>query len=120
MAFLSRRGGGVGMEFAPVALFVYRRPRHAARVIECLSQNPEAAHTALYIFSDAARSTESEAEVRAVRAVIATVSGFRSVSVVERTRNLGLAQSIISGVDELTQRFGAVIVLEDDLLPSKH
>jgi GT2 family glycosyltransferase len=46
------------------------------------------------------------------------VSGFRSVTVVERATNLGLANSIIDGTTRLTREFGRVIVLEDDLVVS--
>jgi hypothetical protein len=38
------------------------------------------------------------------------------VHVIERQKNYGLAKSIITGVEELCERFGRVIVLEDDLV----
>lgn len=108
------------MSTAPIAVFVYRRAEHARRVLDALAANAQAAQSDLFVFSDAARTPEVEADVQAVRAMLREVHGFRSLEVIERERNLGLARSIIGGVTELTQRFGRVIVLEDDLLPGPH
>lgn len=57
--------------------------------------------------------------VEAVRASLQDVPGFRSVTVVQRPANLGLADSIIQGVTEICARSGRVIVLEDDMLTSQ-
>lgn len=103
---------------APIAVFAYNRPLHVARVLDGLRRNPEAADSDLFIYSDAASGPAASAAVDEVRRVLRSASGFRSVSVIERDRNFGLARSITAGVTELTGRFGRVIVLEDDLLPS--
>jgi glycosyltransferase involved in cell wall biosynthesis len=52
--------------------------------------------------------------------LIKGICGFASVRLVERDRNLGLANSIISGVTEVLDVYDRVIVLEDDLLTSRH
>lgn len=104
----------------PVALFVYNRPLHTRRTLEALAANTRAAETDLYVFSDAPKSAAAEASVEAVRAVLRTIAGFRSVHVTRRESNLGLARSIISGVTDLCGVAGRVIVLEDDLLTSPH
>lgn len=105
---------------APIALFVYKRPRHAARVVESLQRNPEAAATSVYVFCDAARDELDREAVSEVRALASGLTGFRSVTVIERERNLGLARSIVDGVGRLCEEHRRVIVLEDDLLPSPH
>ena len=74
----------------------------------------------LYIFSDAAKTEEDKAKVEEVRQIIKEVSGFKSVKVTTRKTNLGLANSIISGVTQLVNEYGKVIVFEDDLLSSVH
>ena len=51
---------------------------------------------------------------------LSTIKGFKSVSVVLRPANLGLAKSIIGGVTELVERHGRVIVLEDDMVTSRY
>ena len=103
---------------APIAVFAYNRPRHLAQVLEGLRRNREAVASDLFVYSDAAKMSAAASDVEEVRRVARGASGFRSVNIVEREKNFGLARSIIAGVSELTGRFGSVIVLEDDLLPS--
>ena len=106
------------MPLAPIALFTYNRPDHTRRTIEALVQNDSAPESELFIFSDAPRNEAARAAVMEVREYIHSVQGFRSVVIYERPTNLGLAHSIISGVTELVNRYGSVIVLEDDLITS--
>lgn len=106
--------------WAPVALFVYNRPWHVRQVIEALRKNEGSEHTDLVVFSDAPARQDAEAAVREVRDLIKSIQGFRSVRVVVREKNLGLAASIIDGVTQLCDAFGKVIVLEDDLLTSPY
>lgn len=107
-------------DLAPILLFVYNRPQHVKRALGSLLQNREAAASDLYVFSDAARSAEDAAAVEMVRKEIADIQGFRSVSVVERNENFGLARSIIEGVTSIVNRYGRIIVLEDDLVVSPY
>lgn len=103
-------------ELAPIALFVYRRASHLRATLEALRANPEAAASDLWIFSDAPRDASVAPAVAQVRALIAGVTGFRSVRVIERSRNFGLAGSIVDGVTNLCAEYGRTIVLEDDLV----
>ncbi|MEX2607358.1 MAG: glycosyltransferase [Kiritimatiellia bacterium] len=101
---------------APIALFVFRRPRHTRRTLEALARNKMADTSRLIVFCDGPRSEKDESNVREVRQMVRTVSGFAGVEVVERSRNFGLARSIREGVDAVLSRWDRVIVLEDDLL----
>ena len=103
---------------APVVLFVYNRPTHTRRTIEALARNTLAQHTELFIFSDAPRNEAASAAVREVREIIANISGFGSVRAVPRDIHFGLASSVISGVSEVIDTYGRIIVLEDDLVTS--
>ena len=103
---------------APIALFVYNRPGHTQQTVEALLKNELAMESDLFIFSDAAKSSEIEVKVNAVREFIKSISGFRSLTIIERESNLGLANSIIDGVTNLCNEYGQVIVLEDDLVTS--
>lgn len=104
---------------APIAFFVYNRPFHTRQTIACLQRNQLANESDLYIFSDAAKPG-SEERVQEVRNFIKSISGFKSVTVIEREKNYGLANSIITGVTDLTAKYGKVIVFEDDLLSSPY
>lgn len=108
------------LALAPIALFVYNRPWHTRQTVEALQKNKLAIDSNLFIFSDAAKNPETLEKVQKVREYIKTIKGFRSVNIVERKYNCGLAESIISGVTEIVNQFGKVIVLEDDLVTSSY
>ena len=105
---------------APIALFVYNRPEHTRRTISYLQKNLLADESRLFIFSDAAKTEVDNPKVDEVRQIIHEVEGFKSVKVTERARNLGLAESVISGVTQLVNEYNKVIVFEDDLLSSPY
>lgn len=103
---------------APIALFVYNRPIHTRRTVEALQKNALATESDLFIYSDAPKRPDVVDGVREVRTYIKTIIGFSSITIVERERNFGLADSIIDGVTTIVNRYGRVIVLEDDLVTS--
>jgi hypothetical protein len=105
---------------APIALFVYNRPEHTRRTISYLQKNLLADESRLFVFSDAAKTDEDKLRVDEVRVLIKEITGFKSVKVAERKNNLGLAESIISGVTQLVNEYDKVIVFEDDLLSSPY
>lgn len=107
-------------KLAPIALFVYNRPDHTRRTIAALQKNVLADESRLFIFSDAAKTDADKAKVEEVRNVIAGVTGFKSVKIIAREQNMGLANSIIGGVSQLVNEYGTVIVFEDDLLSSPY
>ena len=106
--------------FAPIALFVYNRPEHTRRTLKFLKQNLLADESRLFIFSDGAKDGNHLHEVAEVREIIKSVDGFKSVTVIERKTNFGLADSIIDGVTMLSDKYGKVIVFEDDLITSPY
>ncbi|MGC4099085.1 MAG: hypothetical protein QM706_18395 [Nitrospira sp.] len=103
---------------APIALFVYNRPIHTRRTVEALQRNVFASESDLFIYSDAPKNSSVIAAVCEVRSYIKTITGFNSVCIVERDKNWGLAGSVIDGVTTIVNRYGRVIVLEDDLVTS--
>ncbi len=105
---------------APIALFVYNRPEHTRRTLKFLKANALAENSRLYIFADGAKNPEQEENVKLVNEIISNIDGFKSVRIVRAKQNLGLANSIISGVKELVNTYGKVIVFEDDLLSSPY
>ena len=108
------------MSFAPIALFVYNRPIHTQKTITHLLANKEAKDTELFIFSDAAKNKQQVANVTAVRNYIHSIQGFKKITIIEREQNIGLAKSIISGVSDIVQQYGKIIVFEDDLICSPY
>jgi hypothetical protein len=104
--------------YSPVAFFVYKRPAHTIRVLEKLANNMLANQSDLIVFSDAAKEKEDRDAVDEVRKIVKKAKGFKSVEVIERSQNKGLADSIIDGVSEIMNKHKKIIVLEDDLLTS--
>lgn len=115
-----RAPGDAPPALAPVALFAYRRVEHLREAVASLQRNPEAPRTDLVVFCDAAARPEHADAVAAVRAHVAAIDGFRSVTRVLRSENLGLARSILGGVSQLLAGGERVIVVEDDLVVSPH
>ena len=105
---------------APVVLFTYNRPEHTRRTLSALAANTLAARTPLIIYSDAARHDKDKPAVDAVRAFAGSAAGFASVTVHERERNFGLADSIADGVSATIRDHSRAIVLEDDIVTSLH
>ncbi|MBC8051483.1 MAG: glycosyltransferase [Sphingobacteriaceae bacterium] len=105
--------------FAPIALFVYNRPEHTRRTLKFLQQNLLADESRLFIFSDGPKAGD-EKLVTEVRDLVKNIDGFKTVELIEREKNLGLASSIIDGVTKLCEEYGKVIVFEDDLISSPY
>ncbi len=108
------------METAPILLFAYRRPLHTREALQSLAANALAAESDLFVYSDGAKGGADEDGVAEVRRVVREIRGFKSVHIVERERNMGLAANITDGVTTIVNRRGRVIVLEDDLVVAPH
>ena len=104
------------MCFAPILLFVYNRPSHTRRCIESLLKNSLASESHLFIYADGAKDESQQETVNEVRSYIRSIQGFKQVTLIERNENWGLARNIIDGVTTQVNRYGKVIVLEDDLI----
>ena len=97
------------MILAPVLLFVYNRPFHTRKVIEALQVNEYSLQTNLIIYSDASNDPFN-LEVIQTRNYLKNVGGFKSISIIERQENWGLAKNIIDGVTSIVNRYGKVII----------
>lgn len=102
---------------APIALFTFKRPAHTRRTLESLADNPEFTSSPLFIYCDGARNDVEAVQTEELRQLVRNWPHPNKI-VIERERNWGLANSIISGVTELCERYGRVIVVEDDLIVS--
>ena len=108
------------MQYAPIALFTYNRADHTKQAVESLLKNEEAKYSDLFIFSDGPKNEKAKQGVEENREYIHTVQGFKSVTIIEREKNWGLANSLIAGITEIENKYGRVIVVEDDLILSPY
>ena len=108
------------MDPAPIVLFVYNRLWHTQQTIEALQNNVLAKQSELYIYSDEANTEKIQKSVNEVRQYIDKIDGFKSVTIIKRIKNFGLAESIIDGVTTIVNQYGRIIVLEDDMVVSPY
>lgn len=109
------------MNLSPIVLFVYNRPWHTEQTLAALSQNELADQSELYIFADGPKADatkEAKEKVKEVRQIIRKNNWCKTVHIIESINNKGLASSIIEGVTTIVNKYGKVIVLEDDIVTS--
>lgn len=109
--------------YSPIVLFTYNRPLHTQQTLDALALNKESAESVLYIYCEGAKNNASHEQLNAineVRALVKKEQRFKEVHVVEQTKNLGLADSVLLGVTAVIQKHGQVIVLEDDHVTSRY
>jgi hypothetical protein len=106
------------MPYAPIVLFAYNRLDTLKCTLENLQNNCLAKESDIYIYSDQGKDPVDMERVVEVRKYLERINGFKSVSLMFSERNRGLANSVISGVDEVVKKYGKVIVVEDDLITS--
>lgn len=104
------------LEYAPIVLFTYNRLDHVKQTIEALKTNPEAQFSKLFIFSDAGKNQEEACKVAKVREYLHTVRGFGNIEIIEHVNNYGIEKSEIEGISSIVNKFGRIIVLEDDIV----
>ena len=108
---------------APIILFIYNRPEHTLRTLEALELNDLAKESNLFVFADGPKKelTDSQRErLFETRKIARQFEGsFANFTLVERKENLGLEKSIVSGVSQVIDKAGRVIVLEDDIVTGK-
>lgn len=105
---------------APIIIFTYNRLDTLELVIKNLHKNFLAKETILFIFSDYPKKEKDLESVNKVRNFLHSINGFKSITIIEREKNYGLAKNIIEGVTDIINKYEKVIVLEDDLLTSKN
>lgn len=114
------------METAPIVLFIYNRAEHTKKTLDALSKCILANESRLIVYADGPKAdavAEQRARIEAARQAVRSAAGtgaFKSVEINEASGNKGLAQSIIEGVTAAANKYGRVIVLEDDIICGLH
>jgi len=102
--------------YAPIVVFAYNRPDHLNKTLSALALNPEAIKSKLFIYIDGPKDEKG----KLINSEVETVAKkylngfFKETVIINSPKNKGLAQSVISGVTEVLNEFGKVIVTEDD------
>ena len=109
------------MNLAPITLFVYNRPENTAQTLEALSNNDLSSESDLFVFCDGPKENaddDTKKAIQKVRDVVKSKSWCETVTIYESDTNKGLADSIVEGVTKIVNKFGKIIVLEDDIVTS--
>ena len=82
-----------------------------------LLSNKKASSLKVVVYSDFPKKSEDRDAVNGVRSLLDQACGFGSLTIVKRSKNFGLANSIIDGVTMILNEFDSAIILEDDVVP---
>jgi len=107
------------MKYAPVILFAYNRPWHTLQTLQSLKKNVLASESTLFIYIDGPKkeaSDEQRNKIDEVKQICGQEKWCGEVQIIQSEDNKGLSASVMSGVTEIVNRYGKVIVLEDDLV----
>ena len=105
---------------APIAFFAYKRPFHTRKTLESLIRNDLAAKSKIYVFIDGPKSNKDRKLNLEVKQIIESFSSyFQYMRINHKKNNIGLANNIVKGIDEVFSSYKKIIVLEDDIEVSK-
>ena len=108
--------------YAPVIVFAYNRADHLEKTLNALANNDLAKKTEVFVFVDGPKSENGKvATQRVIDCINQFEDGkFLSVEKIVSEKNKGLARSVIEGVSSIIDRYGKVIILEDDAVSSPY
>ncbi len=99
---------------APIVVLAYNRPRHLQATLTSLMRCEGFAGSPLLIFADGPRGAGDSEAVHSTRKVAQDLLGDAAEYHFAES-NKGLANSVIDAVSSTVDRYGRVIVVEDDL-----
>ena len=108
------------MDYAPIVIFGFDRPLHLKNMIESLSLNEECKESDAYIFIDGPTENIDKESYAKVLEVTRQKLPFKNSFISIRKKNLQCKNNIIQGITEVIQEKGRAIIMEDDLIVSKH
>ena len=100
------------------AIFNYNRPDHTKQVIEGTLNNTHVPEK-VFLFQDGLKYNTPLESWNEVNSLIKSYS-CEKTEIIVSDYNKGLANSIIDGVTRILNEYDAVIVLEDDCVPSRY
>ena len=104
---------------APILVFTHVRIDKLKKCISSLKHCYQSNRSHLYIISDGAINQSQHVKIKKIRNFIRSIQGFKKVSIIYRKKNFGLAKNIITGVSEIINKHGKIIVLEEDIVVRK-
>lgn len=107
------------MKYAPIVLIGFNRPKHLKKTISALAQNKGATNSDLYCYVDGPKNHDDIFNQKIIVSIVNDhLNHFKTVSIIQREVNLGLAVNIVEAVTEIINKYGKIIVIEDDIVTS--
>lgn len=103
-----------------ILVFAYKRPVHLKRTLDALAHNHLVALLPIRIYVDGPRQPSDEHLVHHVAHIASQSTSFASVEIIQRPKNLGLYNSLTSGITEAMQQYDSALVFEDDIYTSSY
>jgi hypothetical protein len=107
---------------SPIVFFAYNRPWHTEQTLLALINNTLAMDSIIYFFIDGLKPNATQEQIAKHEQVLDIIDKYKiyfKESFIEASLyNKGLANSLISGISTVIDKWGKVIVIEDDILTS--
>ncbi len=104
-------------ELNAVVIFGYKRPEHLTRVLDSITLSAKPSDFCFHIFLDGPKVSDVEDDLALVLdSAIRFKKGFPYCNVIRKPTNVGLAISIVSGLNEVFTSHNTAIVIEDDIV----
>ena len=107
------------MEFSPIVVFGFNRPKHMNRMLESLSNNLESIDSEVIFYIDGFDNNNNKLIEKTLE-IVDKDWKFSSKVINFREENLGCKFNIINGITEVLKKSESIIVLEDDLVLGKN
>ncbi len=102
------------MNFYPICIPTLNRYEHFKKCVESLANNTHAGNTELVIGLDYPPSEKYAEGYQKIKEYIPQISGFKKVTVFERTKNYGPGPNLQGLIDYCIEHYNAYILTEDD------
>lgn len=99
---------------SPIAIFCYKRLDTLKTLISQLRSNKLFLKSEIFFFVDGPRNEKDFIKIKQIHRYVKNIN-HPSKKIILRKKNLGLAKSIISGINYVFKKYDKIIVLEDDI-----
>ena len=108
-------------KLAPSSFKCFNRPKHTLKTLESLSNNNLAKFSDLYIFCDNAKEgTADISNINEVKKIVKSKKKWcKNVYIEEFKNNYGQVDAFEYAIKKIVNKYGKIIVLEDDQITSK-
>lgn len=104
------------MDKIAVAIFAYNRPSHLKRVLISI-ESANIKH--IHVFIDGAKNFKDQLIQKQILFMLEKNKNIK-IKIHRRKKNIGLANSLLRGVDLMSKLYKKFIILEDDVVPYRN